>query len=258
MNRIQGAKTITFSIYKGGTGKTTSAVNTAAALTQLGNRVLLVDLDQQVSTTRYVGIEPNSLRYNLYHVFFNNLPASVVKQETKFGFDLLPSSSLMAAIEESLEPGDEELLRDRLAPLRDEYDYILIDTPPGKAELAFNGIVAADLLIIPASAERMSVDGISDLVNHVQEIIWHQYRDLLKNQEIRILFTMYKANTKHSPGVTRAAKRIYQDNVLDILVPETIEFPRSFDKRVPLNFLKENHPGALAYKKLAEWILKYA
>lgn len=258
MNRIQGAKTITFSIYKGGTGKTTSAVNTAAALAQLDKKVLLVDLDQQVSTTRYVGIEPNSLRYNLYHVFFNNLPASVVKQETKFGFDLLPSSSLMAAIEESLEPGDEILLHDRLAPLRDEYDYILIDTPPGKAGLAFNGIVAADLLVIPASAERMSVDGISDLVNHVQEIIWHQYRDLLKDQEIRILFTMYKANTKHSPGVTKAARRIYQDNVLDILVPETIEFPRSFDKRIPLSFLKEKHPGAVAYKKLAKWIVEYA
>ena len=68
-------------------------------------------------------------------------------------------------------------------------------TSPGKAALAFNGLVAADLLLVPASAERMSVDGISDLVNHVQEIFWHKFRDALKDQEIRILFTMYKANT---------------------------------------------------------------
>ena len=258
MTDIQTAKTITFSIYKGGTGKTTSAVNTAAALTSLGKKVLLVDLDQQASATRYVGFDPRELQYNLYHVFFQNIPASVIRQKTKFGFDLLPSSALMAAIEESLEPGDEKLLRGKLAPLQDEYDYILIDTPPGKAALAFNGIVAADLLLVPASAERMSVDGISDLVNHVQEIFWHKFQDELKQQEIRILFTMFKANTKHSPGVVQAARRIYRGNILDIQIPETIEFPRSFDKRMPLINLLPNHPGSKSYIKLSKWILDHA
>lgn len=252
------AKTISFSIYKGGTGKTTSAVNTAAALAGRGKKILLVDLDQQASATRYVGINPDDPKYNLYHVFYQNVPASVVRQKTSFGLDLLPSSSLMAAIEASLEPGDERILRDRLEPLRDEYDYILIDTPPGKASLAYNGIVASDLLIVPASAERMSVDGISDLVNHVQEIFWHKFREELKDQEIRILFTMYKANTKHSPGVVQAARRIYQGNVLNIQVPETIEFPRSFDKRTPLTHLVPKHAGAQAYRKVAEWITKHA
>src|SRR3972149_8790515 len=258
MPSLEGAKTISFTIYKGGTGKTTSAVNTAAALAELGKKVLLVDLDQQASATRHGGISPGDLQYNLYPVFYQNVPASVVRKKTAFGFDLLPSSSLMAAIEESLEPGDERILRDRLSPLKGEYDFILVDTPPGKAALAFNGIVAADMLLVPASAERMSVDGISDLVNHVQEIFWHKFRDDLKDQEIRILFTMYKANTKHSPGVVQAAKRIYQENVLDILVPETIEFPRSFDKRVPLTRLLPRHPGALAYKQLAQWISDHA
>ena len=253
-----GARIISFSIYKGGTGKTTSAVNTAAALAKLGKKILLVDLDQQASSTRYVGFDPTTLQYNLYHIFYQNVPASVVRQKTSFGFDLLPSSSLMAAIEESLEPGDEILLRDRLMPLKDEYDYILIDTPPGKASLAFNGIVAADTLLVPASAERMSVDGISDLVNHVQEIFWHKFRDELKNQEIRILFTMYKASTKHSPGVVQAAKRIYQGNVLDVLIPETIEFPRSFDKRTPLVQMLPKHRGSIAYQNLAQWIVEHA
>ena len=252
------AKTISFSIYKGGTGKTTSAVNTAAALADLGKKILLVDMDQQASATRYVGINPDDPKYNLYHVFYQNVPASVIRQKTSFGLDLLPSSTLMAAIEASLEPGDERILRDRLEPLRDEYDYILIDTPPGKASLAYNGIVASDLLIVPASAERMSVDGISDLVNHVQEIFWHKFREELKDQEIRILFTMYKANTKHSPGVVQAARRIYQGNVLNIQIPETIEFPRSFDKQTPLTHLVPKHAGALAYQNLAEWITKHA
>ncbi len=249
------AKVISFSIFKGGTGKTTSAVNTAAALADLGKRVLLADLDQQASSTRYVGINPDTINPSFYHVFMKQVPASVVKQRTPFGFDLLPSTSLMAATEESLERGDEILLRDILAPLRDQYDYILLDSPPGKAGLAFNAIVAADLLLVPASAERMAVDGVSDLINHVQEIIWHKYRDELREQEIRILFTMFKGNTIHSPGIVQAARRVYRDNVLDVLVPESIEFPRSFDRRVPITQLNPKHPGSLAYQQLAKWII---
>jgi len=252
------ATTVSFSIYKGGTGKTTSAVNTAAALAEAGQRVLLVDLDQQASATRYLGINPDEPQYNLYHVFYQNVPVSVVRLQTDFGLDLLPSSSLMAAIEASLEKGDEALLRERLAPLRDEYDFIIIDSPPGKAALAFNGIVAADLLLVPASAERMSIDGVSDLVNHVQEIFWHRYRAQLEGQEIRVLFTMYKASTKHSPGVVQAARRVYRDNVLDVFIPETIEFPRSFDRRQPIIKSSPSHAGAEAYRQVARWLIDHA
>jgi chromosome partitioning protein len=255
---MKPGKICSCSIFKGGTGKSTTAVNTAAALAMQGQRVLLVDLDQQASATRYVGINPDEPQYNLYHVLYQNIPAGVVRQQTPFGFDVLPSSALMAALEASLEPGDEMLLRERLAPLRDEYDFILIDTPPGKASLAFNGIVAADLLLVPASAERMSIDGVSDLVNHVQEIVWHRFRDELQKQEIRVLFTMYKATTKHSPGVVQAAQRIYRDNVLDILIPETIAFPRSFDRRRPLVNLEPQHRGSQAYQAVARWLIEHA
>lgn len=252
------SKVVSFSIYKGGTGKTTSAVNTAAALVDAGQRVLLVDLDQQASATRYLGINPDEPQYNLYHVFYQNVPVSVVRLQTDSGVDLLPASSLMAAIEASLEKGDEILLRERLTSIHDEYDFILIDTPPGKAALAFNGIVAADVLLVPASAERMSIDGVSDLVNHVQEIFWHRFREQLHNQEIRVLFTMYKANTKHSPGVVQAARRVYRENVLDIYIPETIEFPRSFDRRQPITKYLPDHPGAKAYRQVARWLLNHA
>ena len=99
MPNLHGVKTITFSIYKGGTGKTTSAVNTAAALASLGKKVLLVDLDQQASATRYVGFDPR-IQYNPLSVFFKMLPPALC-DKTRFGFDLLPASALMAAIEES-------------------------------------------------------------------------------------------------------------------------------------------------------------
>src|SRR5438067_2325408 len=135
-------KVVAFSIFKGGTGKTTSSVNTAAALVQRGKRVLLVDLDQQASATRYVNLDPDRSP-NLYEVFMGVKPAALAVRQTSFGVDVLTSTPLLAAIEEALEPGDELKLSELLNPLRPEYDFILIDTPPGKAQLAFNGLAAS-------------------------------------------------------------------------------------------------------------------
>src|SRR3954454_14070622 len=125
-------------------------------------------------------------------------PAALAIKKTRFDVDMLTSNSLLAAIEEALEPGDEIRLSEFLTPLKPTYDFILIDTPPGKAQLAFNGLAAADLIIITASAERMAVDGVADLINHVQRIMWNKFA--LAHQELRILFTMYRSTTTHSPA----------------------------------------------------------
>src|SRR5919109_4265504 len=125
-------KVVSFSIFKGGTGKTTSSVNTAAALVQKGKRVLLIDLDQQASATRYFDLDPERSP-NLYEVFLGTKPAALAIRRTKVGVDVLASHVLLAAIEEALEPGDELKLADILTPLKADYDFILIDTPPGKA-----------------------------------------------------------------------------------------------------------------------------
>lgn len=173
-----------------------------------------------------------------------------------FGFDVLPSNSLMAAIEEAMEVGkDEGLLKEFLNPLLVNYDYILIDTPPGKQLLSFNSLFAADWVIAPASAERMAIDGLTDLINHITDIMWNKFEELSK-QEIRILFTMFKPTTSHSPGVVNNAKKIWRQNVLPILIPESIEFPRSFDKKMPIVDFNPKHKGSLAYLRLADWVIK--
>src|SRR4051794_30271580 len=116
-------KVISFSIFKGGTGKTTTAVSAAASLVKKGKRVLLVDLDQQASATRYLDLDPEHTP-NLYDVFMGNKVASLARRTTRFGIDVLPSHLLLAAIEEALEPGDELKLSDILTPLKPEYDFI--------------------------------------------------------------------------------------------------------------------------------------
>src|SRR5690349_8527709 len=114
-------KIITFSIFKGGTAKTTSTVNAAACLVKRGKKVLLVDLDQQASATRYLGLDPEASP-NLYEVFMGAQQAQLAIRPTRFGVDVLSSHVLMAAIEEALEPGDEMKLIQFLTPLRALYD----------------------------------------------------------------------------------------------------------------------------------------
>jgi len=247
-------KVVSFSIFKGGTGKTTSTVSTAAALAKKGQRVLLVDLDQQASATRYLDLDPEQSP-NLYEVYMGVRSAALAIRKTAFGVDVLASHVLMAAIEEALEPGDETKLSDLLTPLKPMYDFILIDTPPGKAMLAFNGLAAADLIIIPASAERMAVDGVGDLITHVQKIMWSKFA--LTHQELRILFTMYRPTTTHSPAIVANAKKIWRDNVLNVKIPHSTIFARSYDEKKPIGLLEPRHQGAIAYDVFADWLIDY-
>jgi len=248
----QAMKVVSFSIFKGGTGKTTTTVSTAAALVKKGKRVLLVDLDQQASATRYLDLDPEATP-SLYEVFTGAKSAQAAIRPTKFGIDVLPSHVLLAAIEEALEPGDEQKLAAMLTPLKQVYDFILIDTPPGKAMLAFNGLAAADLIVIPASAERMAVDGVADLITHVQKIMWSKFA--LTDQELRILFTMYRSTTSHSPAVVENARKIWRENVLNVKIPHSTLFSRSYDEKTPVGMLEPTHPGAIAYNVFADWLI---
>src|SRR5438874_9558439 len=247
-------KVVSFSIFKGGTGKTTTTVSTAAALALRGQRVLIVDLDQQASATRYLGLDPEATP-SLYEVFMGAKSAQAAIRNTKFGIDVLPSHVLLAAIEEALEPGDEQRLSAMLNPLKQEYDFILIDTPPGKAMLAFNGLAAADLIVIPASAERMAVDGVADLITHVQKIMWSKFA--LTHHALQILFTMYRSTTAHSPAIVANARKIWRDNILSVKIPHSTLFSRSYDEKTPMCILDPKHPGAIAYDVLADWLITY-
>jgi chromosome partitioning protein len=247
-------KVVSFSIFKGGTGKTTSSISTAAALVRKGKKVLLVDLDQQASATRYLDLDPEQSP-NLYEVFTGTKPAALAIRKTAAGIDVLASHVLLAAIEEALEPGEEVKLSHILTPLKPTYDFIIVDTPPGKAMLAFNGLAAADLIIIPASAERMAVDGVADLITHVQKIMWNKFA--LTHQELRILFTMYRSTTTHSPAIVANAKKIWRDNVLNVKIPHSTMFSRSYDEKTPIALLDPKHQGAIAYDVFADWLIDY-
>src|SRR5207247_8125349 len=133
------------------------------------------------------------------------------------------------------------------------YELILIVSPPGKAMLAFNGLASADLIIIAASAEWMAVDGVADLITHVQKIMWAKFS--LAHQELRILFTMYRATTSHSPAIVANAKKIWRENVLNVKIPHSTIFSRSYDEKIPVGMLEPKHLGAIAYDVFAKWLI---
>jgi chromosome partitioning protein len=247
-------KVVSFSIFKGGTGKSTSTVNTAAALAKKGHKVLLIDLDQQASATKYLGLDSEASP-NLYEVYMGTQQAALAIRKTPHGVDCLASHGLMAAIEEALEPGDETKLSDLITPLRQSYEFILIDSPPGKAQLAFNALAAADLILLVSSAERMAVDGVADTINHVQRIMWNKFN--LSHQELRILFTMYRSTTSHSPAIVANAKKIWRDNVLSVKIPHSTIFSRSYDEKTPISMLSPKHQGAIAYGVFSDWLINY-
>src|SRR5204863_1940330 len=139
------------------------------------------------------------------------------------------------AIEEAMEPGDEPKLLELLTPLKPDYDFILLDAPPGKAMLAFNALAAADLIVIVSSSERAAVDGVADLINHVQRIMWNKFS--LHHQELRILFTMFRSTTSHSPAIVANAQKIWRENVLSMKIPHSTIFAKSYDEKKPLGLL---------------------
>jgi chromosome partitioning protein len=188
-------------------------------------------------------------------VFLGTKSAALAIRKAAMGIDVLPSHALLAAIEEALEPGDELKAAAFLTPLKGDYDFILLDSPPGKAMLAFNALAAADLIVIPASAERMAVDGVADLISHVQKIMWNKFA--LHHQELRILFTMYRSTTNHSPAIVANAKKIWRDNVLSVKIPHSTMFSRSYDEKRPIAIVDPKHAGAIAYDVFADWLIDY-
>ena len=113
--------------------------------------------------------------------------------------------------------------------------------------------MASDRILIPVSAERMAIEGLADLIKHLHAVLWRRFTDL--DQDLRILFTMYKANTSHSPGIVEEARKIYRDNILPILIPESILFPRSFERQQPVTTLDPEHKGSESYMSLANWLI---
>ena len=242
------------SIFKGGTGKTTTAVNLAASLAHLGQSVLLIDLDQQARATRHLGINPEETKPTLYNVLQGQTTCVQAKKRTEYGVDIIPGHPLLAAIEEALEEGkDELLLREAIEDVRSKYECVILDTPPGKSMLAKLALVAADEVIIPLQAERPAMDGVNDMIQFIMNVVRDKYNPGLVVRGI--LLTMVKRTTRHARGVAAKAREGWSDTVLPVEIMNSIAFPRAFENRMPLLHHDGRHEGAKQYLELAKILI---
>lgn len=251
------AKVITITIRKGGSGKTTTAVNLASGLAKAGKRVLLVDLDSQANATLAVGIRPESETVkNISGVLDGKVGVRDAIQPVYDFFllagtpDLSNNEQLLTA---NLTPTSFLKMKTVLEPILDDYDYIIIDTPPSNGILAYNGLVACDGAIIPAQAQTFAIKGIQQAL----ELMENARAMNPKVNLIGILPTMLQAATNVGSLVTQQLKSDYGADLLPFAVPLTIKVTESQLVGKPLMDYEPSNPACEAYRGLASHIIEY-
>ncbi len=223
---------LSFANNKGGTGKTTSAVNLAAALALSGRRILLVDLDPQGSATITFGFEKAKLLYTIYDVLVQSRKMEEVMLGTKVeNLTLVPSNLDLAGAEIELSsiPGREFVLREALAVARHKFDAILVDCPPNIGILTVNAIVACDVLMVPVQCEYYSMEGLPTLLKFVRMVKSRTKIDF----DYQILLTMYDGRTGLSRKVAQQLKDRFGDHVLKNVIPRSIRMAEAPGQGVP-------------------------
>ncbi|MFH1826078.1 MAG: ParA family protein [bacterium] len=241
---------------KGGVGKTTTTVNLAAYFATFGKKILLIDVDPQSNASIGLGMERNDTNYCLYDVLINGMSLDEVKQPSSIaGLDLIPASPKLAGAEvELVEMANREyLLKNALALVKDQYDYILIDCPPSLSLLTVNALTAANEVIIPIQCEYYALEGISQLT-HTLELVRSTLNPDLKIRGI--ILTMFDPRTLLSSQVAEETRKYFGSKVFKTVVPRNIRLAEAPSFGQPIVFYDPGSKGAVAYENLCREVLE--
>ena len=239
---------------KGGVGKTTSAVNLTAALTEAGKRVLLCDFDPQANATSGLGLDKRHLKSSVYDVVINDEPAANAIVKTKYG-DVLPSTADLAGagVELVTMPEPNYRLRNALKSVRDQYDIIFIDCPPSLELLTLNSLCAADGIMVPVQCEYYALEGLTDLMTTLRMV----KKRLNPRLEIfGVALTMFDGRTNFSTQVAQEVRRHFPGKVFATVVPRNVRLAEAPSHGIPVTVYDRHSRGAVAYKAMAQEIIE--
>ena len=251
------AKVIAVVTQKGGVGKTTTAVNLASILGEMGKKALLVDIDPQGNATSGVGLDKRKVRLSTYDLLCAAENADQAAVKTGFsGLSVIPSGAVLAGAEiEMVElPHRESRLKAALAPYREQYDYILVDCPPALGLLTLNALVAADTFLSPAQPEYYALEGLSQLIATVRQVK-RLYNPSLELEGV--LFTMYDGRTNLTQQVVAEVKRFFPRKVYASVIPRSVRLAEAPSFGRPINYYDKGSKGGKAYQALAEELLAH-
>lgn len=247
-------KTFVFVNQKGGVGKTTSAINIGAYLALAGKKTLLVDFDSQGNMTSGVGVDRE--KPTVYDLLAGSVTAKGVIRESAIpGLSVIPASIDLsgAAIELVDQQKREYFLKEALAPVKDQFDFILVDCPPSLGILTLNGLVAADEVLIPLQCEYFALEGLTLLLQTVKRV------QKTLNPELAIggiFFTMFDSRTRLAQDVVQQVTSYFKDRVFRTIIPRNVRLSEAPSHGLPICKYDALCVGARSYEKLAKEVLE--
>ncbi len=249
---------IAISNQKGGVGKTTTAINLSSCLAEMGQRVLVIDMDPQGNTTSGLGYDKEQVENTVYELLLGLCGPYDCTLENDFveNLDIWPSNINLAGAEiELLSVEDREfLLREAVSQVRDHYDFVIIDCPPSINMLTINAMTTADTVIIPIQCEYYALEGLTQVL-HMVELVQERLNPALQVEGV--VFTMYDARTNLSLQVVENVKENLEQNIYKTIIPRNVRLAEAPSYGVPINIYDPRSNGANSYRMLAEEVMDW-